>query len=101
MLNWKQRIDRAKKEDRFTKKDYKLAGEFNTCALGEKLHLRTRFKYSMDIKGKFRMKYGTYSGTRMYDLGMKFYRFVKDDNIKQAEQIYNKIQKIKVNENSK
>jgi len=96
-LNWKERIELAKKRGKFTKEDEDKSYFFKTCAIGEK------YKLDLDknegLLDDFNIGYFGLKETPELDkaelLGIKFYRKVKSNNIKQAQQIYNKIQKLK------
>ena len=92
-LTWKQRIARAKKKGEFTIVDQTLAGDFKTCAVGEKfeLHLKKNRKLV-----NFYNFFAWNKPDEKYILGIDFNVKVEDNEIKEVQQIYNKIQKLTV-----
>jgi len=92
-LNWKQRIARAKKTGKFTDEDCRLIGSFGTCFVGEAFdynHMIGMMSHLVDVQGINRRK-----ANKIYELGCVSETFVQNGDIKQAQQVYNKIQKLK------
>jgi len=85
-MNWKERIEEAKKVGMFATNDVMAAGSWNCCALGE--------KYKNDagvtlVDDKYDDADNLHS--HGYVLGMAFYEAVRDNKIDEAERIYNEI----------
>lgn len=89
MITWEERLRRAQKRGWFTKDDTAKAGEFNSCAVGEKLEAR-KLKLSHDqvlIKA---------SDLGLYRLGMEFFESVHTQMVDDAIRTYHKIQAFEI-----
>ncbi len=88
---------RAKKRGKFTKEDERLATSYFTCAIGE-IYENRRGKYKkIDYPSQYIYeRYGDEKGVELRNLGMDFWnKGINKQDIKQAQLIYNKIQKLK------
>ena len=79
-MNWKQRIERAKKKGKFTEDDRIKSSDFFTCAVSEIIDIR-EVRFLPEILTK---------------LGFIFKEYVYWNNIPQAEKTYKKIQRLKI-----
>ncbi len=89
-MKWKDRLKRASMKGAFTEKDNKLADTWCKCAVGERFKLPTLdwFYYLVN-------KYNRKKADRIHQLGEDFNDAVKIGYTKKAQNIYNKIQKLK------
>ena len=83
-LNWKKRIEMAKKRGFFSYDDKEKSRHWNTCAVGEQFNIEdieyiTNEYYEYDIER----------------LGLDFWIFVKNDQLSEAENCFKKIKKLK------
>jgi len=97
-MNWKIRLERAKKKLGFTKQDKSLSEKFKTCAIGEKLNLKNVIvsEYGYNWEKHFRDECGIRKGNEIYQFGVDFYTAIDDGSIVEANRIYKEIQKLKV-----
>ncbi len=91
-MNWEQRMNEVISRKKFSEEDIELAGNFMTCPIGEKFNLKEVEYYYTHLK----QKYGNEITNKIMDLGVDFENRVINRNIKQAQQIFNKIQKLKI-----
>jgi len=99
-MKWIDRIRIAEIKGKFTYKDRDRASKFKTCAIGEKFNLAKNSKLydritSIDYRSSSYLTNKT-EIEKAEILGMKFYIEVCRDNISGSQQIYDKIQKLKV-----
>ena len=90
-MRWKTRLQRAIKVGEFTNEDKDLSGSFYSCAVGEAIPKSKNFDTIYYLK----KEYGQVKARQLYQLGLAFYTKVKTGNIKSAQEVYNKIHKLK------
>ena len=85
-MDWKNRIERAKKNGCFSNDDIHKASNWSSCAISEldsdlnsRLVVLSKNKFYIDI---------------LSDLGMDFFLSVKAQYIARAEEIYNKFENL-------
>ncbi len=81
-MTWKAKIENAKEKGYFTKIDKDDAKMWPFCAVGEKCKI-TLSDTSVDLPEK------------IHDLGITFCQAVLMDDIKSAERLYKRIQRVK------
>lgn len=89
-LNWKQRIERAKKDHRFTSTDKKLIDGFSSCIIGEYLNGANLF----DVIHKGLVNNDQF--ILLQKLGLQALIAVLQNNPKDLEKIYNTVQRVKL-----
>lgn len=82
-MNWKDRIERAKKNGNFINDDIYKASNWSSCAISE-LDINSGNDLAFITKNKNYIN-------DFNDLGMEFFFAVKSHNIARAEEMYNKI----------
>jgi hypothetical protein len=97
-MDWKARIERAKKSGKFTAKDRELAGSFTSCALSERIpRLQETEKETGFVTNVIqKAAYSDADAEDLEYLGLDFYGAVYDDDPLRAETIYNQMHKIPV-----
>ena len=90
-LTWKQRLDRANYRGNFVHRDRILVFNWRSCAIGEKLNIDSIV--GQNISSSFILK--NY-GKEIFELGVKFSRAVVQNEISEAQKIYDKIQLMEV-----
>ena len=81
-MTWEQRLQRARKAGKFSVHDKKMVGEWPTCAIGERFHLKNRTLVGARVN------------TLAEQLGLDFMYAVKGDQIYEAVQLYDNIQTV-------
>ena len=92
-MKWIDRIKRAKKRGKFTEVDKDLMGDFNTCMVGETFNYKKQWDIRTYLRNKAMSKYKV---NKIYELALDSVNAVCNDKIKEAQQIYDEIQKLKV-----
>lgn len=89
-MNWKERIDQAKKNGHFTIEDEQLANYWDSCAVGE-LHIFDNIELNYDNPLIYEKQCLILE--RLDKLGMDFFRNVVLNNVNKTQLIYKEIHK--------
>lgn len=92
-MNWKKRIERAKKKGKFNATDRELAESWNTCAVGEHFAI-------VDENLRVLGPSGSFGGSltrrdKIAGKGIDFSYAVDDDDFKWASELLKKIARFK------
>ena len=96
MTTWKERLEKANQVEVgfcFTDEDMDMAGEWETCAVGEVLNLKTEGLSMEQIDQTVRDL-----NPVLHNLGYEFTGAVHDGDIDKAETLYYEIQEYKIKE---
>ena len=90
--SWEQRLQRAEQVGTFQGMDYKLAGNWQVCAVGERFHLE-RFGAAANPRGLLGSgeEMTEHQVALLDDKGMDFYGAVLPNNVSKARKAYEEI----------
>jgi len=87
LTKWRAEIAEAKKHGHFSNETKRKAGDWPSCAIGEKFNIPSEFTSTKDIV--------TVYGQNARELGINFYIAVKQDDIDHAQTILKQIEGLK------
>jgi hypothetical protein len=89
MKDWATRIKEAEARGKFSQSDLNNASSWMSCATSENPNLHGLDNYTATVNGHL----------KAYDMGMKFYFAVMNDEIKEAKELHRAILKLRTPRN--
>ena len=84
-MTWLERLERAQTRGEFTAEDRRLAGDWNSCAVGEHLHAHASLTYGTGVELLIP------DDLSLFQLGVQFCAEVTHDQVEEAKTTYSRI----------